>query len=129
MERLKKQLRPEFLNRIDEVVMFKPLTQDNIRQIVEILFGQLHRTVEASSKIEIDLSDDAKNWLAEKGFDPVFGARPLKRLIQKEVTNKLAEELLSGWISEGSVVEIDLAPDRSGLIFEMNAVNSETSVS
>ncbi|NND72630.1 MAG: ATP-dependent chaperone ClpB [Rhodothermales bacterium] len=126
MERLKKQLRPEFLNRIDEVVMFKPLTQANTRNIVEILFGQLKKTVASNSGIELKLSDEAKTWLAEKGYDPVFGARPLKRLIQKEVTNKLAEELLSGWIGEGSVVEIDLADDRSGLSFEMNAVNSET---
>ncbi len=121
MELLKKQLRPEFLNRIDEIVMFHPLRQSDIRQIVDIQFGIIRALVERNHDVELELSDRAKDWLGEKGYDPVFGARPLKRLMQRELTNKLAEEILSGWVQEGATVEIDLAPDKSGLTFEMSA--------
>ena len=115
---LKKKLRPEFLNRIDEVVMFKPLGRAEIRQIVDVQFARIQVIAEKSHNVTLTLTDNAKDWLADKGFDPVFGARPLKRVLQREIENKLAEELLSGWIQDGDSVRIDLAADRSGVTLE-----------
>ncbi len=115
---LKQNLRPEFLNRIDEFVMFRPLGREQIRGIVEIQFRRLQRIAERNHNLTLGLTDDAKDWLAERGYDPTFGARPLKRVLQQEITNKLAEEVLSGWIDDGDRVSIDLAEDRSGLTFE-----------
>jgi ATP-dependent Clp protease ATP-binding subunit ClpB len=114
---LKKQLRPEFLNRIDEIVMFNPLGKEQIRHIVEIQFRQIQALVEKHQDVSIEISTEAMDWLAETGFDPVFGARPLKRVMQREVTNKLAEEILSGWIQPGSIVSIDLST--GGLSFSV----------
>jgi ATP-dependent Clp protease ATP-binding subunit ClpB len=119
MTLLKKKLRPEFLNRIDEVIMFHPLRKEHIRRIVEIQFARIQRIASRSHDIALDLTAPAMDWLAGRGFDPVFGARPLKRVLQRQVENKLAEELLSGWIQEGDSIQIDLAPDGSGLTFEI----------
>ncbi|MEZ4702846.1 MAG: ATP-dependent chaperone ClpB [Rhodothermales bacterium] len=116
---LKKRLRPEFLNRIDEVVMFHPLQKEHIRKIVEIQFARIQRIAARSHNITLELTEPAMDWLAAGGFDPVFGARPLKRVLQRQVENKLAEELLSGFVQEGDLVQIDLAPDKSGLTFEI----------
>jgi ATP-dependent Clp protease ATP-binding subunit ClpB len=119
MALLKKKLRPEFLNRIDEVIMFHPLRKEHIRRIVEIQFARIQRIASRSHDIALDLTAPAMDWLAGRGFDPVFGARPLKRVLQRQVENKLAEELLSGWIQEGDSIQIDLAQDGSGLTFEI----------
>jgi ATP-dependent Clp protease ATP-binding subunit ClpB len=110
---LKKTIRPEFLNRIDEVVVFKPLAQADIRGIVSI---QLRRVIELLKKKDITLvvTDDAKDWLAKLGFDPQYGARPLKRVIQKHIVNALSEKILQGEFGEGDTVEVGL--DRQGLI-------------
>ena len=116
---LKQNLRPEFLNRIDEVVMFRPLGRDQIRGIVEIQFRRIQRIAQRNHHLSLDLSDAAKDWLAARGYDPSFGARPLKRVLQQEITNKLAEEVLSGFISDGDHVVIDLAPEDEGLTFEI----------
>jgi ATP-dependent Clp protease ATP-binding subunit ClpB len=118
MNLLKQRLRPEFLNRIDEIVMFRPLGREQIRSIVEIQFERIRRMAFKSHGVALELTDDAKDWLAERGFDPVFGARPLKRVLQREIANKLAEEILSGWIQDGETVRIDIADDGSGLTFE-----------
>ena len=118
MALLKKKLRPEFLNRVDETVMFHPLGRGEIREIVEVQFKRIQRIAQKSHSLTLDLTDKAKDWLGEKGFDPVFGARPLKRVLQRQIENKLAEELLSGWIQDGDHVRIDLAGDSSGLAFE-----------
>ena len=115
---LKQKLRPEFLNRIDETVLFHPLGKEEIRQIVEIQFARVQALVARSHDVTLDLTPTAMDWLAARGFDPAFGARPLKRVLQREITNKLAEEVLSGWISDGETVHIDLADDASGLTFE-----------
>lgn len=116
MEVLKQRLRPEFLNRIDEIVTFHPLGRKEIRRIVDIQFEHVRSLAMRSNDINVDLTDKARDWLAALGFDPVFGARPLKRVIQKEITNKLAEELLSGWIEPGETIRIDASGD--GLTFE-----------
>ncbi|MEQ9103235.1 MAG: ATP-dependent chaperone ClpB [Rhodothermales bacterium] len=113
---LRQRLRPEFLNRIDEIVMFHPLGRDEIRRIVDIQFEDVRRLARKSNNIEVELTDAARDHLAGIGFDPVFGARPLKRVIQREITNKLAEELLSGWIEPDETIRIDVSGD--GLSFE-----------
>jgi ATP-dependent Clp protease ATP-binding subunit ClpB len=115
---LRQRLRPEFLNRIDEIVMFRPLRREHMRGIVDIQTAKLLRLAEKQHGLIITLTDAARNYLGHKGFDPVFGARPLKRLIQKEVANKLAEEILSGWIQQGESLTIDAAPGDAGLTFE-----------
>ncbi len=124
MALLKKQLRPEFLNRIDEIVMFRPLGRKEIRKIVDVQFERIRLIAMKSHNLELHLTDEGKDWLAEKGFDPVFGARPLKRVLQRQVENKLAEEILSGWIQDGDTIQIGLAPDNSGLMFEQVKENT-----
>ena len=118
MALLKKKLRPEFLNRIDEIVMFQPLGRKEIRSIVEVQFDRIANIAMKSHNIVLELTDRAKDWVGDRGFDPVFGARPLKRVLQREIENKLAEQLLSNWLQVGDRVRIDLAPDGAGLTFE-----------
>ena len=103
---LRKTIRPEFLNRIDEIVMFQPITEADIRKIVDI---QLKRVVEMTEKngIHLQVTDDARDWLAKSGYDPVYGARPLKRVIQKAIVDPLAMKLLGGEISPGDAVRVD----------------------
>ncbi|MFW5972357.1 MAG: ATP-dependent chaperone ClpB [Bacteroidota bacterium] len=115
---LKQRLRPEFLNRIDEIVMFRPLGREQIRGIVDIQLEHVRRIAQKNHHLAIEVTDEAKDWLASRGFDPAFGARPLKRVIQREVTNKLAEEILSGWIQDGETILVGVAEDDSGLVFE-----------
>jgi ATP-dependent Clp protease ATP-binding subunit ClpB len=103
---LKQQVKPEFLNRIDDIVMFSPLTQDHIKDIVGIQMKQLQKQL-SKKQITIDISPDGVTTLALKGYDPQYGARPLKRVIQKEVLNKLSKAILAGEIQTDSVVLID----------------------
>ncbi len=106
-QRLREEgLRPEFINRIDEIIIFRKLTRAQIKDIVEIQINRLRPRL-AERHITLHLSDAAKELLAEEGYDPQFGARPLKRVIQKEVENRLAHALLSGQIRDGDTVEID----------------------
>jgi ATP-dependent Clp protease ATP-binding subunit ClpB len=106
--------RPEFLNRLDEVIVFEPLDKGEIARIVDIQVRDLARRL-AARKLEIELSLGAREYLAEKGYDPSFGARPLKRLIQREIQDPLAMQLLSGELSEGARVVVDR--DGDGLAF------------
>ena len=104
---LKKSVRPEFINRIDEIIMFRPLTQSDIRKIVDIQVNLIEkRLLEAGVRIEV--SDAARARLAKLGFDPQFGARPLKRVIQREILNELSKQILSGKVQKDSVIFIDL---------------------
>jgi ATP-dependent Clp protease ATP-binding subunit ClpA len=107
---LKQQVRPEFLNRIDEVILFTPLTRENLREIVTIQFNRIRATA-MRQRISLEITDDALMWLARTGFDPAFGARPLKRVIQRHITNRISEMILSGQVSEGDTVEIGLEGD------------------
>jgi ATP-dependent Clp protease ATP-binding subunit ClpB len=100
--------RPEFVNRIDEIVVFEPLSRDHIRAIVEIQLGQLRERL-ADRALTLELTDGARDHLANAGYDPAFGARPLKRLIQREVQDPLALKLLSGEVHDGDTVVIDAA--------------------
>jgi ATP-dependent Clp protease ATP-binding subunit ClpB len=116
MAALRSHFRPEFLNRIDEIVIFHRLSPKDLEQIVEIQLQRLAGVL-AGRGLTIELTDDAKQWLAERGFDAVYGARPLKRVLQTHVLNPLAMELLEGTLSEGDHVVVDLAPDGEALSF------------
>jgi len=103
--------RPEFINRVDDVVVFHPLSREHIRLIVDIQLGYLHDRL-AERDMRIHLSDAARDRLAEAGFDPVYGARPLRRAIQQQVENPLAQEILQGKFKPGDVIEVGVAEDR-----------------
>lgn len=105
---LKQNIRPEFLNRIDETIMFEPLTTDDIREIVRIQMAELKAKLSAEG-IEISFTKAFENLMTEKGYDPAYGARPVKRLMQRELINQMATALLSGTIKRDSVVEVDAA--------------------
>ena len=106
-ELLKKSVRPEFLNRIDETIMFMPLSKDNIRQIVGIQFGLIQKQLHENG-IEIEATNEVLDYLGEVGYDPQFGARPLKRVIQRKVLNELSKQILSGQIHKDSVVSVEM---------------------
>jgi ATP-dependent Clp protease ATP-binding subunit ClpB len=106
MDALRKTFRPEFLNRIDEIVTFQSLGPDEIHAIVDIQLEDLRRRL-AERKIDLRLTDEAKERLAEQGYDPVFGARPLKRTIQRMVENPLAVEVLAGRFAEGDRIVVE----------------------
>ena len=106
-ELLKQTIRPEFLNRIDELIMFTPLNRSEIRNIVDLQFRHVQDTL-AEMGIEIEASADALDWLAELGYDPQFGARPLKRVIQKKILNELSKEILAGKIDKESKIKLDM---------------------
>ena len=95
MEQLRASFRPEFLNRLDEIIMFKPLTKDNIGNIIDLMVADLNRRLDAQ-EIHLRLDDDAKDYIIEGGYDPVYGARPLKRYLQKNVETLAARLILSG---------------------------------
>jgi ATP-dependent Clp protease ATP-binding subunit ClpB len=104
---LKHHFRPEFLNRVDEIVVFHGLTKDQLVAIVEIQLGHLAGRLEARH-LTLEVADEAKRWLAEAGYDPVYGARPLKRVIQKEIESVLARKLLAGEIQNSATVRVDV---------------------
>ena len=108
---LRKTIRPEFLNRIDDIIMFTPLNRKDISKIVVLQLEQLKKMV-AKQNITIDATEEAIAYLANKGYDPQYGARPIKRVIQKEVLNNISKELLSGRVSPGSIVLIDAFDDK-----------------
>jgi len=114
MEVVRSHFRPEFLNRVDDTIVFHRLSKDDLRQIVRIQFGHLRERL-ADREIEVELTDDAITWLTDNGYDPVYGARPLKRLLQTAVANPLATRVLEGALPEGSRVKI--ATNNSGLTF------------
>jgi ATP-dependent Clp protease ATP-binding subunit ClpB len=107
--------KPEFLNRVDEIVRFRALTEDDIGQIVEIQLRGLDRRL-AERRLGLAVTDAAEAWLAHRGYDPAYGARPLKRLIQREISDKLALALLEGRHPEGSTVTVDVLPVALGAV-------------
>jgi ATP-dependent Clp protease ATP-binding subunit ClpC len=108
MNELKRTFNPEFLNRIDEVVMFHPLTLDHMKEIVDIMLGRLNAQM-SEQGITLEIDDNAKAWLAQQGFDPAYGARPLRRAIRRHIEDPLSEEVLRGEFGVGGVVQIKLA--------------------
>jgi ATP-dependent Clp protease ATP-binding subunit ClpB len=102
---VRQSFKPEFLNRIDDIVLFNPLGQDEIGSIVEILFKEFARRLE-SRRITFTLDESAKSWLSLHGFDPAFGARPLRRLLQKAIGDRIASMLLKGEVTDGDHILI-----------------------
>ena len=108
MEELKGNFRPEFLNRLDEIIMFKPLTKDNIGNIIKLLMADLNKRL-ADRELKVELTKAAEDYITEKGYDPVYGARPLKRFLQKHVETLAAKLILADKVREGDTILIDLA--------------------
>ena len=106
MEELKASFRPEFLNRLDEIIMFKPLTRDNIGGIVTLLMDELNKRLE-DRELSVRLTDNARDSIIENGYDPVYGARPLRRYLQKTVETLCAKLILSGNVAPGDTIFID----------------------
>ena len=115
MNDLRAHFRPEFLNRLDEVILFKPLTKENIGSIVDLCIADLNKRL-ADRELSIELTDTAKTFITENGYDPVYGARPLKRYLQKNVETLAAKIILSDGVKEGSTIVIDLSEDEKRLI-------------
>jgi ATP-dependent Clp protease ATP-binding subunit ClpB len=116
MSALDRHFRPEFLNRLDEIIVFQPLTQDNIVHIVDIQLARLQRLL-ANRRVTLELTPGAKIFLAERGFDPVFGARPLKRVMQRELQDTLANAILNAQVREGDHVVVDADDETDSLLF------------
>jgi ATP-dependent Clp protease ATP-binding subunit ClpB len=115
MALVRQAFRPEFLNRLDDIVMFQALSEDDLAQIVELSVDALQRRLH-ERRLTLAVTPDARAWLAERGYDPIFGARPLRRLIQSEIQDRLAMALLSGGVRDGDVVRVDVAADGSALV-------------
>jgi ATP-dependent Clp protease ATP-binding subunit ClpC len=114
-EELKRMFRPEFMNRLDAVVTFKSLTTDQVRQIVELMLSRLQKHLEEQD-VHLEVTTAAKDFLAQEGFDKVFGARPLRRAITSRIEDPLSEELLRGKFSKGDHVKVDYS-EADGITF------------
>jgi len=114
MAEVKKTFRPEFINRLDEIIVFHQLTEEQLRSVVDLLVKDLQKRL-AERKIGVELTEEAKSWLAKEGFDPVFGARPLRRALERYVENPLSTKLLRGEFKEGDTIIVDLGD--GGLTF------------
>jgi len=120
MEIVRAAFRPEFLNRLDEILLFHRLFEENMAGIVDIQVARLAQRLE-ESKIELDLDEAARAWLAKHGYDPVYGARPLKRVIQKELENPMAMAVLNGDILDGA--QVNISADADGLVINGKAAS------
>jgi ATP-dependent Clp protease ATP-binding subunit ClpB len=110
MAAVRSAFKPEFLNRLDEVVIFDPLTRDELAHIVELQVRALGTRLK-ERRIELEVTEAAREWLADTGYDPAYGARPLRRLVQKEIGDRLARALLAGEIRDGQTVTVDRGDD------------------
>ncbi|HEY4462270.1 MAG TPA: AAA family ATPase, partial [Streptosporangiaceae bacterium] len=108
MGTLRTGFKPEFLNRVDDIVLFKPLTQAEIEQIVELMLGDLRERL-SEQQVKLEISDDALRFIARQGYDPVYGARPLRRYIAREVETRIARALVTGDVAGGAVVRVGVA--------------------
>ena len=111
MEDLRMHFRPEFLNRLDETIMFKPFTNDNIGNIIDLLVTDLNKRL-ADKELTLKITDEAKNYIMDHGYDPIYGARPLKRYIQKNVDTLVAKLILAGNVGAQDVITIDVKDDQ-----------------
>jgi ATP-dependent Clp protease ATP-binding subunit ClpB len=116
---LKATIRPEFLNRVDEIIVFKPLAKQDIRTIVELQLRRVENLL-AGQGLMLEVTDEAKDWLATTGYDPVYGARPLKRVIQKHLVNPLSQKILAGDFREGDTIRVK-AESQGNLAFARKA--------
>ena len=108
MDEVKRMFKPEFLNRIDEIIVFHALTRSNIEEIVDIMLSSINRRIESQMNITLHVTPKAKSWLIDKGYDQKYGARPLRRALQSNIEDKLAEEVLDGNIRAGDKVTVSL---------------------
>jgi ATP-dependent Clp protease ATP-binding subunit ClpC len=118
MAEVRKTFRPEFLNRLDEIIVFHELAEEQLRSIVDLMVKDLQDRL-AERKLRIELTEKAKSWLAREGYDPTFGARPLRRVIERYVENPLSSSILRGEFKEGDVIKVDLGD--GGLTFVARA--------
>lgn len=119
MDEVHRLFKPEFLNRVDEIIVFHQITKDNMKDILDIMMKDVINRADTQMSMRLSLDTKAKDWIIEKGFNPKFGARPLRRTIQTEVEDKLAEEILGGSISEGSTVKITV--DKAGEVLKFTS--------
>mgnify|MGYP002776349788 FL=1 len=117
MSAVRSHFKPEFLNRLDDIVIFTALDRSELGQIVELNLDRLTQRL-AQRRLQLAVTPEARTWLADKGFDPIYGARPLRRLMQQQFDDRLANLLLAGSIHDGSTVRVDIAPDASSLVVE-----------
>jgi ATP-dependent Clp protease ATP-binding subunit ClpB len=117
---LRQTFRPEFLNRLDEIIVFHSLSEPQLKQIVEIQLAGLRKRLE-ERHITLELTDEARTQLVHSGYDPTYGARPLKRAIQREIETPLAKLILAGDITDGQTAHVDRDPDSGRLVFEVKA--------
>jgi ATP-dependent Clp protease ATP-binding subunit ClpB len=110
MQEMRQHFRPEFLNRVDDIVLFKPLTMAEITQIVDLLTDELRQRL-ADRNIKLELSPAARAFFAQKGFDPVYGARPLRRYLQHELETRIGRALVAGNVLEGTTIRVDVQND------------------
>ena len=122
-EALESRFLPEFLNRIDESIIFHPLKREQIRRIVDLQIERVERQL-AGANLQLEVTDEARDAIAERGYDPTYGARPLKRVIQQQIQNPLASEILKGEFPEGSVVRVDFQDGE--FTFELGAESARS---
>jgi ATP-dependent Clp protease ATP-binding subunit ClpB len=115
MMAVRSAFKPEFINRLDDVVVFDSLTEEQLVSIVDIQLGQLQKRL-AQRRLQLEVSDDAKKWLGARGFDPLYGARPLRRLVQQAIGDQLARALLAGKVTDGDVVSVTASDDGETLV-------------
>jgi ATP-dependent Clp protease ATP-binding subunit ClpC len=123
MAEVRKLFRPEFLNRLDEIIVFHELTKEQLRQIVELMVKDLEKRM-GERKVGLELTDKAKDWLSEKGYDPVYGARPLRRVIERYVENPLSSKLLRAELKEGDTIKVDKDKEKDELTFKTKAAKT-----
>lgn len=128
LNELRNAFRPEFLNRLDEIIVFHALDEEHLKQIVDIQLAGLRKRL-SERHIEMELTDAAKTRLVREGYDPSYGARPLKRAIQREVETPLARLILAGDVRDGQIVHIDADPRSSGLTFKAETPKTAETVS
>ena len=114
---VRQSFKPEFVNRLDDIVVFSALSEDELAQIVGLYVARLEQRL-AERRLTLDVDDDSRAWLAERGYDPIFGARPLRRLMQREIDDRLARGLLAGTIRDGDTVRVSVASDGDGLVVQ-----------
>jgi ATP-dependent Clp protease ATP-binding subunit ClpB len=114
-DELRNHFRPEFLNRVDDIIVFRPLSRENLAEIVDIQLRHLERLL-AGRHLRLEVTPEAREFLADRGYDPVYGARPLKRVIQRELQNPIALEVLEGNFHEGDTVRVEREGDHLRLV-------------
>jgi ATP-dependent Clp protease ATP-binding subunit ClpB len=122
---VRQAFKPEFVNRLDDIVVFQTLSQEDLGQIVELYIERLQRRL-GERRLELAVTPDARSWLAERGYDPIYGARPLRRLMQSEIDDRLATAILAGQIRDGDTVRVDLDPVADSLTVSAVAPEAAT---